>query len=91
MKLIDPHLVASFFDNYKRVYLHATTEMENRSTRVTECSVTIQVSTELEGNFCLVEQLQTQQVSISPGSRIQYTFPEVRTIPSSCRNNFFLP
>ncbi|KAF3966001.1 hypothetical protein CMV_009871 [Castanea mollissima] len=31
VKIIDPHLVSSFFDDYKRVYLHATTELENRS------------------------------------------------------------
>lgn len=77
MRIIDPHLVSSFFDNYKRVYLHATVEMENRSAWVAECSVNIQVSIELEGNVCLVEQLQTQHLSISPGARVQYTFPQV--------------
>lgn len=77
IKIIDPHLVSSFFDNYKRVYLHATTELENRSTWVAECSLIIQVSTELEGSTSLVEHLQTQHVSIPAGSRMQYTFPEV--------------
>ncbi|GLT28906.1 hypothetical protein SLA2020_038080 [Shorea laevis] len=77
VKIIDPHLVSSFFDNYKRVYLHTTTELENRSSLVAECSLNIQVATGLEGNICLVEHFQTQHVSIPPGARIQYTFPQL--------------
>ncbi|KAI5326446.1 hypothetical protein L3X38_035520 [Prunus dulcis] len=77
VKVIDPHLVSSFYDNYKRAYLHATTELENKSTRVAECSLNIQVTTDLEGNFCLIEHLQTQHLSIPAGSRVQYTFPEL--------------
>ncbi|KAK4803583.1 hypothetical protein SAY86_003400 [Trapa natans] len=77
VRIIDPHLVSSFFDNYKRVYLHATTELENRSADFAECSINIQVSTELEGNVCLVEQLQAQHLSISPRARVQYTFPQL--------------
>lgn len=78
VKLIDPHLVSSFFDNYNKVYLHATTELENRSSSVAECSLSIQVCTEVEESFCVIDQLQTQQVLISPGARVQYTFPQVR-------------
>lgn len=77
VKIIDPHLVSSFFDGYKRVYLHATTELVNRSAWVAECSLNIQVTTELEGSMCLVEHLQTQHVSIPAGSQIQYTFPQL--------------
>lgn len=77
VKIIDPHLVSSFFDNYKRVYLHATTELENRSSFTAECSLSIHVTTELEGSIHLVEQLQTQNVSVPARSRVQYTFPEV--------------
>ena len=77
VKIIDPHLVSSFFDNYTRVYLYATTELVNRSAWVAECSLNIQVTTELEGNMCLVEQLQTQHLSIPAGSQVQYTFPQV--------------
>lgn len=77
VKIIDPHLVSTFFDDYKRVYLHTTTELENRSARVAECSLTIQVTTELEGSICLVEHLQTQQMSIPPKANVQYTFPEL--------------
>lgn len=75
VKIIDPHLVSSFFDNYKRVYLHTTIELENKSALVAECSLNIQAATELEGDICLVEHLQTQHVSIPSGTRIQYTFP----------------
>nr|POE52974.1 mannosylglycoprotein endo-beta-mannosidase [Quercus suber] len=59
VKIIDPHLVSSFFDDYKRVYLHATTELENRCAWVAECSLNIQVTTGVEGNICLVGHLQT--------------------------------
>lgn len=90
VKIIDPHLVSSFFDNYKRVYLHATTELENRSNLVAECSLNIQVTTELEGNICLVEHLQTQHLSIPAGSRVQYTFPEVCDFYYLDRTQYFV-
>lgn len=77
VKIIDPHLVSTFHDNYKRIYLYATTELENRSSQVAECSLNIQVTTELEGSTCMVEHLQTEHVSIPAGSRVQFTFPEV--------------
>ena len=77
VKIIDPHLVLTFFDGYKRVYLHATTELENKSAWVAKCNMNIQVIVQLEGSFCLVEHLQTQHVSIPTGKSIQYTFPEV--------------
>ncbi|KAL2469207.1 Mannosylglycoprotein endo-beta-mannosidase [Forsythia ovata] len=77
VKIVDPHLVSSFFDNYKRVYLHTTVELVNKSNSVAECSLNIQVGTELEGNICLVEHLQTQHVSIPAGAQVQYTFPQI--------------
>jgi mannosylglycoprotein endo-beta-mannosidase len=69
--------VSSFFDNYERAYLHTTTELENRSSWTAECSLTVQVTMELEDGICLVEHLQTQNVSVPANSRVQYTFPEV--------------
>ncbi|CAM8997437.1 unnamed protein product [Rhodiola kirilowii] len=77
VKIIDPHLVSSFFDNYTRIYLHSTMDLQNRSSWTADCSLNIQVTSEMEGNICLVEHLQTQNVSIAPGATIQYTFPEL--------------
>ncbi|KAK4491087.1 hypothetical protein RD792_001809 [Penstemon davidsonii] len=77
VKIVDPHLVSSFFDDYKRVYLHTTVDLVNRSNWVAECSVNIQVETELEGDICLVEHLQTQNLSIPAGSSLQFTLPEL--------------
>ncbi|KAG5541419.1 hypothetical protein RHGRI_021295 [Rhododendron griersonianum] len=77
MKIVDPHLVSSFFDNYKRVYLHATTGLVNKSARVAECSLNVQVTTEVKGGFCLVEHLRTEHVSVPPGASVQYTLPEL--------------
>ena len=77
VNIIDLNLVSSFFETYKRVYLHATTELENRGAWVAECSLNIQVTTGVEGNICLVEHLQTLHLSFPAGSHMQYTFPEV--------------
>ena len=65
VKIIYLNLVSSFFETYKRVYLHATTELENRGAWVAECSLNIQVTTGIEGNICLVEHLQTLHLSYS--------------------------
>ncbi|KAM7473749.1 hypothetical protein LguiB_020992 [Lonicera macranthoides] len=77
VKIVDPHLVSTFFDNYERVYLHTTAEMINRSDWDAECSLNIQVTTELEGDICSVEHLQTEMLSIPAGAQVQYTFPEL--------------
>nr|XP_029124102.1 mannosylglycoprotein endo-beta-mannosidase isoform X2 [Elaeis guineensis] len=75
VKISDPHLVSSFFDNFKRTYLHTTVELENKSSWLAQCSLTLQVATELEGNFSLVEHLQTYELSIPSKTSLQYTFP----------------
>ncbi|CAL5380748.1 unnamed protein product [Camellia sinensis] len=77
VKIVDPHLVSSFFDDYKRVYLHTTTGLVNRSAWVADCSLNIQVTTELEGSIFLVEHLQTEHVSIPPGASVEYTIPQL--------------
>ncbi|KAK4427659.1 Mannosylglycoprotein endo-beta-mannosidase [Sesamum alatum] len=77
VKIVDPHLVSSFFDHYKRVYLHSTLELVNKSNWVAECFLSVQVATELEGNICMVEHLQTQTLSIPAESQVQYTLPEL--------------
>lgn len=88
VKIIDPHLVSSFFDNYKRVYLHATVELENKCAWVAECSLNIQVTADVEESTCLVEHLQTQHVSVPAKSKLQYTFPQVgHTIFSTSTSN----
>ena len=52
--------------------MHATTQLENRSTWVVECSLNIQVTTGVAGNNFLVEHLLSQHLSIPAG--LQYTF-----------------
>ncbi|XP_073005370.1 mannosylglycoprotein endo-beta-mannosidase isoform X2 [Typha latifolia] len=75
VNISDPHLVSSFFDDFKRSYLHTTVELQNRSTWLAECSLTIQVTTAVEGNICLVEHLESQELSIPSQSVLQYTLP----------------
>ncbi|XAR49117.1 Mannosylglycoprotein endo-beta-mannosidase [Bertholletia excelsa] len=77
VKVVDPHLVSSFFDNYERSYLHTTIELVNRSDWLADCSLNIQVTAELDGSICLIEHLQTQHVSVPAGASVQYTFPEL--------------
>ena len=55
--------------------MHATTQLENRSAWVAECSLNVQVTMGVAGNICLVEHLQSQHLSIPVA--LQYTFPEV--------------
>lgn len=78
VNIADPHLVSSLFDDCTRAYLHVSTELVNKSSSVAECDLIIQVTTELEGNICLVEHLQKEHLSIHPGAHVQYTFPKVR-------------
>nr|POE90430.1 mannosylglycoprotein endo-beta-mannosidase [Quercus suber] len=95
VKIIDPHLVSSIFYYYKRVYLHYTTELENRSAWVAECSLNIQVTTRVEGNISLEGHILTQHVSIPVGSQVQYTFPELPPIATAVdrhrRRSLFIP
>ncbi|KAJ4772642.1 Beta-mannosidase [Rhynchospora pubera] len=75
VKIIDPHLVSTFFDEFKRSYLHTTVELQNKSSWVAECTVTLQVTTELEENICLVEHFQNTDLTIPAKSGIEYTLP----------------
>ncbi|KAK8961879.1 Mannosylglycoprotein endo-beta-mannosidase [Platanthera guangdongensis] len=77
VKLADPHLVSSFFDNYTRAYLHTTIGLENKSSALVECSITIQVTAGLDDDICLLEQHQSYDLSIPPGSFIHYTLPPI--------------
>ncbi|KAL9320281.1 hypothetical protein ACSQ67_012120 [Phaseolus vulgaris] len=77
VKIIDPHLVSTFSDDYKKAYLHTTIELQNKSSRTAECSLSVQVTLEPEDSIFLVEHLQTQNLSVPANSRVQYTFPEL--------------
>jgi len=77
VKIIDPHLVSTFSDDYKKAYLHTTIELQNRSSWTAECSLNVQVTIEPEDSIFLVEHLKSQNLSIPANSRVQYTFPEV--------------
>ncbi|RLM99468.1 mannosylglycoprotein endo-beta-mannosidase [Panicum miliaceum] len=75
VNMMDPHLVSTFHDDFKRSYLHCTLQLENKSSWVADCTLKIQVSTELEGNICLVEHLQSYAITIPPHSDVEYTIP----------------
>lgn len=74
VKISDPHLVSSFFDDLKRVYLHTTAEFTNVSPLAAECTLRVQVALELEDGVCLIEQMETKELSIPAGNSILYTF-----------------
>ncbi|XP_020578190.1 mannosylglycoprotein endo-beta-mannosidase-like [Phalaenopsis equestris] len=75
IKLSDPHLVSSFFDNYKRAYLHTTVDLENKSSAPAECTLTIQVSAGLDEEIFLLEHHHSYELSVTPGSLVHYTLP----------------
>ena len=77
VRIIDPHLVSTFYDDYERAYLHVTAELENKSTWSADCSVNIQVTAELENGVCLVEHLHTENVLIPARGNIHHTFKPV--------------
>ncbi|XP_042408097.1 mannosylglycoprotein endo-beta-mannosidase-like [Zingiber officinale] len=75
VKISDPHLVSTFFDNFKRAYLHTTLELENKSSWLAECILSLQVKIEIEENICLVEHLLSYELSVPPETLIQFTIP----------------
>ncbi|KAG5391659.1 hypothetical protein IGI04_021622 [Brassica rapa subsp. trilocularis] len=74
VRIIDPHLVSTFYDDYERACLHVTAELENKSTWSADCSVNIQVTAEFENGVCLVEHLHTENVLIPARGHIHHTF-----------------
>ena len=87
VKITDPHLVSSFFDDYRRVYLHSTVELENKSSWIAECTLILQVTTELEKDVLLVENVQTEELSIPPGATKQHTLLPV-SVPTFLKPSF---
>uniref|UniRef100_A0A0D9WG48 Beta-mannosidase n=1 Tax=Leersia perrieri TaxID=77586 RepID=A0A0D9WG48_9ORYZ len=49
--------------------------LENTSSWLSDCTLKIQVSAEIEGNICLVEHLQSYEISVPPDSVLEYTIP----------------
>lgn len=94
VKIIDPHLVSSFFDNYKRAYLQSTLELVNKSNFIAECSLNIQVGIDLDGDICVVEHLHSEHLYIPAGSHVVHTLPEVGFLSSLfnhvCHEHFVL-
>nr|ATA62831.1 putative glycoside hydrolase family 2 protein [Juniperus oxycedrus] len=74
VKISDPHLVSSFFDDLKRVYLHTTAEYTNVSSLAANCTLKVQVSIELEDGMCLIEHVETEELVIPGGTSVLYTF-----------------
>jgi mannosylglycoprotein endo-beta-mannosidase len=91
VNVVDPHLVSTFHDDFKRSYLHCTLQLENKGSWAADCQLKIQVSTELEGNICLVEHLQSYAVTVPPHADQEYT---IHPVSSFLRKhylvNFFL-
>ncbi|XP_051144766.1 mannosylglycoprotein endo-beta-mannosidase isoform X2 [Andrographis paniculata] len=77
VKVVDPHLASTFYDNYKRVYLHTTLDLVNKGDKAAECNLTIQVATEVEGDVYTIEHLYSQILQVPARSLVQYTFPEL--------------
>eukprot|EP01018_Ginkgo_biloba_P034388 Gb_34575 [translate_table: standard] len=77
VKISNPHLVSSFFDDLKRAYLHTTAEFMNASSFSAECTLNVQVAIEVEGDVCLVEHVETHQLAIPTSAIVLYSFPPI--------------
>ncbi|MCO5581965.1 hypothetical protein L7F22_035854 [Adiantum nelumboides] len=74
VKLSDPHLVSSFFDNFKRVYLHSSVELTNTSSKPVFCTIKMEVQTEPRKNL---EHVIEQELTLPGEATILFTFPQV--------------
>eukprot|EP00252_Welwitschia_mirabilis_P014173 TRINITY_DN31221_c0_g1_i1.p1 TRINITY_DN31221_c0_g1~~TRINITY_DN31221_c0_g1_i1.p1 ORF type:complete len:972 (-),score=181.04 TRINITY_DN31221_c0_g1_i1:486-3401(-) len=74
IKIADPHLVSTFFDDYKRVYLHTTAEFTNLSQLDIDCTLKLRVTQEKEDGMTLIDHVSTHDLNIPGGTSIMYTF-----------------
>lgn len=74
VKISDPHLVSSFFDNYKRVYLHSSVELTNTSSKPMSCTINLEVQMESGKNS---EHVIEQELMVAGEATVLFTFPPV--------------
>ncbi|KAJ7542524.1 hypothetical protein O6H91_10G110000 [Diphasiastrum complanatum] len=70
----NPHLVASFAENYQQAYLHISTELTNTSPVSALFSLKAQVDIDVEENICSLEQIQSKDLEIPAGETIVAAF-----------------
>lgn len=72
LRISDPHLVSSFFDNFKRVYLHSSIGITNTSSSSVACVIKLQVGIESKSS---IEHLSEQDLVIPGRTTALFTFP----------------
>ncbi|EFJ38871.1 hypothetical protein SELMODRAFT_164536 [Selaginella moellendorffii] len=70
----DPHLVATFHDDYKRVYLVVSSEVTNTTSTAIKCTAKLQVSADADDGFFSVEGVQSQPLEIVSGATTLCSF-----------------
>ncbi|KAG0622089.1 hypothetical protein M758_3G071400 [Ceratodon purpureus] len=78
VRLVDPHLVATFYNSYTEADLWATTQLANTSSDQVTVVVKLNVSLDDAGDFCIVDHVHTSQDIVLEGnSTISYSLPSL--------------
>jgi mannosylglycoprotein endo-beta-mannosidase len=78
VRLVDPHLVATFHNSYTEADLWATTELANTSPDQVTVVVKLNVSLDDASDFCIVDHMHTSQdIVIEGNSTISHSLPPV--------------
>ncbi|KAH7296412.1 hypothetical protein KP509_26G022600 [Ceratopteris richardii] len=70
----NPHLVSSFFDNFKRVYLHSSIELMNMNSEAVSCTVKMEIQLASRNN---IEHVVEQDITVPPEATTLFTLPQV--------------
>ena len=78
VRIVDPHLVATFHNSYTEADLWATMELANTSPDRMTVVVKLNVSLDDAGDFCIVDHVHiSKDVVIEGNSTISYSLPPV--------------
>lgn len=78
VRLVDPHLVATFHKSYTEADLWVTTELVNTSSKQMTVSVKLDVSLDDVDGFCIVDHVHiSQDVIVEGNSSMPYSLPPV--------------
>lgn len=68
VRLVDPHLAATFSNTFKQAELWVTTELVNTSSAPTTVIVRLNVSLDVDGDTCIVDHVYASEKIVIEGS-----------------------
>lgn len=72
MRLVDPHLAATFSNTYKQAELWVTTELVNASSAPATVTVRLNVSLDVDGDTCLVDHVHVSEKIVIEGNSTSF-------------------